>query len=908
MRTALTTAALFVAAAAVPFAVAGPVFRTDFESGNAFDANAYDGSSDGNVRFERDVAGGVGRLVATVDGDGLGEGGWFNGASQAWVRLELGEVQPQQVRLRADVAAGQGGPTGPVMLTLKDETTGATWTFRGNAGGEFTSLGGTLDQATADQPAPLTAAGDYSILVAFADAPWGGWSGEAGAENVIRFDNVEIEVTDAEPAAVDAAEFTQIAPAKEMPTYGDWHQSRLGGGGYWMGVVPTSDSSVFYTFSDVGGAWRSDDGGLSWRSLNQDVGDRDPGSYVRSLSVDPRDPDTLLMASGSQWYEIGGLYRSTDGGTTWQQVVTAPVMGNEEGRMGGTSIARSPADPNRLVFAHAQGVRVSDDNGQTWTLVGEGKFGDLFPSIVAFDATDPNRVWVGGQDGENFIGGWSADGPTTFRGGLWRSDDAGQTWQQLGEDNVVELAQLPGDDAVYAVFNYNSLRRSDDGGETWDDLNAGLPSNGTDTSVIGHGRMQSLAAGPDFLITANGQGEIFRLPAGGNRWQAVETEHITDGNRWYGHIPGEETEPGAHQGWVHYGKSASSLMIDPTNADRWFMTDWYAVWRSEDAGRSWALSIDGLENTVSHDMAGQPGMPGVVHWGMGDNGYLRSSDGGQSFAKIDFPAGGSNVKDFGQSPAMPERLYATTNVRPGEWEAAQLAVSDDAGQTWRNPAMAGLPGDMGEQRRMNSVTVDPTDANRILVGVTGDPTAEGGVYESRDAGESFSKLGSGLQGNEWGTYFQVNVWAVGNELALSGDGSAIAFSQDGEFVHRLDGDEWQPIARDFGGQPYEVAADPETPGRFYLAVVDGGTWRTDDGGQSWQKIHDASSYYLAISNGRLAIGHETGVVVSHDGGRTWSEVAEDLPVRRRPIPTFAGNRLHVGTHNMGTFWRELPPQ
>jgi photosystem II stability/assembly factor-like uncharacterized protein len=895
----LRTTALAVALAVAP--VCGEVLLfEDFEGSNRFDANAYADSSDGNVTFERDTHNGTGRLLAKIDDDGLGDEPWFNAASQAWVQLEPGDAEPSEIKLTARVAAADGGPTGPFMLTLKDEQTGATWTFRGTATSDMQTIGGTLDTATAENPAPLTASGDYSIFIAFADAPWGGWSGEADARNVLRFDDVTIERVEA--AAGEAV--TEIAPMQPMPTYGDWHQSRLGGGGYWMDVITTPDESVFYTYSDVGGAWRSSDGGNAWRSINGDLGGIDAGSYVRSIDVDPRDADTLLMASGSQWYAGGGLYRSTDGGDTWSQVLDVPVMGNEEARWGGLTIARSPENPDRVVFAHAGGVYTSDDNGKTWNAKSGDGFDNLFPTFVAFDPSNPDRVWIGSQDSQNFIGGWSADGPKTFHGGLWRSDDGGDTWTQLSDDNIGEVAQLPGDDALYAIFDYNSVRRSTDGGETWSDFNRGLPSNGTDTSVIGVGRMQGLEAGPDFLLVLNANGDVFRLDAGASSWSPVKREAVTDGGRWYGHIPGEETQPGSHQGWVHFGKSAASLTVDPTDPDRWFMTDWYAVWRSDDAGRSWALAIDGLENTVSHDFAGQPGMPDVVHWAMGDNGYLRSDDGGETFAKIDFPSGGSNCKDFGQTPADPQRLYVTTNVRPGEWEAAQLAVSRDAGRTWSIPQMNGLPSDMGELRRMNSVTVDPDDADRLLVGVTGPASEGGGVYESRDAGETFSRFGGDLPTNEFGSYFQTNVWAVGNEVALSGDGSVVAFSQDGRFVHRLDGDAWVAVDQDFAGQPYEVIADPNDDGRFYLAVVGSGLWQSDDGGASWNKAWDGSAYYVALRDDLIAVGHETGIVLYDDG--EWTEVAADLPVRRRPIPAFAGNRLHAGTHNMGSFWRELP--
>ncbi len=203
------------------------------------------------------------------------------------------------------------------------------------------------------------------------------------------------------------------------------------------------------------------------------------------------------------------------------------------------------------------------------------------------------------------------------------------------------------------------------------------------------------------------------------RGRRSECVNVTDGDRWYGHVPSEKTQPGSHAGWVHFGKSAASLTVDPTNADRWFMTDWYAVWRSEDAGRSWALAIDGIENTVSHDMAGQPGMPNVVHWAMGDNGYLRSTDGGAELPQDRLP---SQAAATSRTSAKRRRTCNGSTPPPTSLRVSGKLPSwlsaDDAGETWHHPAMKGLPSDMGDLRRMNSVTVDPNDADRILVGVT----------------------------------------------------------------------------------------------------------------------------------------------------------------------------------------------
>jgi photosystem II stability/assembly factor-like uncharacterized protein len=76
----------------------------------------------------------------------------------------------------------------------------------------------------------------------------------------------------------------------------------LGGGGYIQNVVPCpSNPKRFYSYVDVGGVYRSDDGGQNWRMLHGALPPTSGTYEVRGLLVDPRDENRVLIATGSQW-------------------------------------------------------------------------------------------------------------------------------------------------------------------------------------------------------------------------------------------------------------------------------------------------------------------------------------------------------------------------------------------------------------------------------------------------------------------------------------------------------------------------------------------------------------------------------------------------------------------------------
>ena len=617
---------------------------------------------------------------------------------------------------------------------------------------------------------------------------------------------------------------------------------------------------------------------------------------VRGLSVDPRDPDRLTVVAGSRWEaEVEGVYLSRDGGKSFDRTLEAPFAGNSPTRPLGTIIDRDPTDPDRLAVASiGRGVWLSDDNGESWTKA-EGAE-DIHPTDLAFDRTDPQRLWLTAQPRQ----GWMHGTKQAFGGGFFRSDDGGRTWQRLAELGPGEFEQsLANPDELWAIFDESRLSVSLDRGETWEDAGQGLPidPDAAGASHLNRHKFKALGAGPDGLALASVVGEFFYRPAGASAWQRREVERVELGD-WWGSRP-------MANGFEPFGKAIGSVVIDPHDPQRWWFTDWYGLYRSDDAGRGWALSLDGIEPTVHHALLADPTDPAVVHLGLADLGYLRSENGGRSF---DRPGRGlgANIKDLAVSAADPRRLYAV-GAEGHEWVSNAVYLSVDRGQSWRRSLMRGLP-DM-QTHRANSIAADPRDAGVAYLAVSGIVQQGGGVYRSDDGGDTWQPDGGGLPTDQ--KLFRDEIWEIGSELAVSPRGSMLAISRDGRHVYSRSGaDAPWTLAEEVDGQPFSVAADPHEPDVFLIGVREQGVLRSDDGGRSWSAVFgERGASHVAYDPampGRAAAATADGVVLSDDGGRSWRELDRALPDRVYLNPlAFAGERLLVGSSGSGVFYLPL---
>jgi photosystem II stability/assembly factor-like uncharacterized protein len=184
-----------------------------------------------------------------------------------------------------------------------------------------------------------------------------------------------------------------------------------------IAIDPGNPAHVLVGASD-GGVWESPDRGASWAPRTDDAATLTVGA----LAFDRRNPSTVYCGTGegNGWWWLGaGVLRSTDGGTTWSTLCTAPFVGQ-----GFYDLVVDPGDSLHLIAGTTGGLYVSTDGGVNWTRQRTARAMSL--SIAP-------------------TGGSTAEILAACRDGLWRSTDGGTTW------NAVTLPGSPGAFNRFAV-------------------------------------------------------------------------------------------------------------------------------------------------------------------------------------------------------------------------------------------------------------------------------------------------------------------------------------------------------------------------------------------------------------------------------------------------------------------------
>ena len=235
--------------------------------------------------------------------------------------------------------------------------------------------------------------------------------------------------------------------------------------------------NLFYIGAVNGGVWKTTDFGRTWTPIFDDQ----PTGSIGAIAVAPSDPNIIYVGSGEGLQRpdlsVGdGIYKSTDAGKTWTH------LGLRNGQQI-PQIAVDPHDPNRLFVAvlghpygpnEERGIFRSTDGGQTFEKV-LYKDENTGGNDVQIDPSQPDTVYAAMWEARQ--GPWENGSWNGTSGGIFKSTDGGKTWRQLSnglpEEGVVQanLAIAPSNSSrVYAAIatpHGTGIYRSDDAGESW---------------------------------------------------------------------------------------------------------------------------------------------------------------------------------------------------------------------------------------------------------------------------------------------------------------------------------------------------------------------------------------------------------------------------------------------------------
>jgi photosystem II stability/assembly factor-like uncharacterized protein len=509
-----------------------------------------------------------------------------------------------------------------------------------------------------------------------------------------------------------------------------------------------------------------------------------------------------------------------------------------------------------------------------WTALGPDG-GDV--RSLSYDPQNPDRIYLG-----------------TSTGTLFLSSDGGHNWSRLahlgGDDNVLDHIVIDPKNpkhiyvSAWSVVNQQAgdVFRSHDGGNNWEAL-PGVHGKSV--------RAMAIAPYDSKVLVIGALDGVFRSKNGGNSWERIS--------------PAAQAEL----------KNVESIAVDPKNPDVVYAGTWHLAWKTDDSGASWHRINKGMiDDSDVFSVIVDSTNPAVVY-ASACSGIYKSDSAGDLFRKMQgIPFSARRTRVLKQDPNNPGTVYAGTTE--GLWKTA------DAGKTWKrvsNPEVVVndvlvdprnsnrvllatdrsgvLASDNGAQtfvasnhgyvhRYVSSILADKNDPNNIQVGVVNDREF-GGVFSTRDGGQSWQQKSAGLGGRD--------VFA----LQQTSTGALIAGTNKGIFLLDRNASQWRPIntivteksaARLVKGKKGKKAArvpavvvrsvldarvsDIEVTPKRWLAATSSGLFSSSDQGKTWTggPVMGKSDFVAVESNGELLVAAtRTNVLCSSNDGATWQQ-------------------------------------
>jgi len=619
----------------------------------------------------------------------------------------------------------------------------------------------------------------------------------------------------------------------------------------------------YYFGTPGGGVWTTIDGGRVWKPIFDDV----HVASIGAIAVAPSQPRTIYVGTGEQT-RGSGVFKSTDAGATWTNVGLADTDFIN-------GILVDPTDANVVLVGAAgdvlaspsRGVFRSTDGGKTWV---KALFKDDHTGVVdlCFDPGNPRVLYAALAILRPDRGEKAPEGPDAW---IYKSTDEGVTWQSAGESGLppehrgrIGLAVAPGNGGrrVFAIMN-QGLFRSDDAGATWQRITEDArivgsfyfsrvfvnPKNADVVYVMQTATYRSTDGGKSFvgfagapsgedhhvlwidptdsqrILLGTDQGAAITVD-GGKSWSdwfnqpTGQFYHVTTDNLFPYHAFAAQQDSGTavvpnrtdfgeitYRDWYSAGGFESGYIApDPLNPNYVYSIGWFGIvlrldratgqiatvyvppanyrtaWetplvysprdpRALYFGTQYVLkTVDGAVTwkVISPDLAVEPAKPEEIKKASGGNMPEEEEEGDDAQA-----GRGGTILTIAPSPVSASEIWVGTST-------GAIHLTHDDGATWQNVTPAELPAKSG----VLLIEASPFDASVAYAAIAAQRDVHPYFYRTRDAGKSWDRIVNGLPD-------------VGIARAIREDparrGLIYAGTETGVYVSWDSGDHWQSL-------------------------------------------------------------------------------------------------------------------
>jgi photosystem II stability/assembly factor-like uncharacterized protein len=600
----------------------------------------------------------------------------------------------------------------------------------------------------------------------------------------------------------------------------------------WVGTGETQPRHSGYSYAGTG-VFKSTDAGESW----ENVGLHDT-HHIGKVIIHPTDPDIVYVAAlGHFWSrnEERGVFRTKDGGASWEQVLFI------SDHTGAVEMAMDPSDP-AVIYAAAweavsgegveageeSGIYRSTDGGDSWDKLGGGlPTGPLGRIGLDVAPSQPNTVYA-------FVDNWapgSVEDRPIVGGELYRSDDRGDNWRKANEDDLYQVFGVYGwkftevrvapDNPEEIFIMGNRGFHSTDGGRTYQPIGEQIIRMHDTRGISMHLDQHEIwidPLNPDRVLLGN-DGGLFQSWDRGRSWLHINNIPAAE---FYA-VSTDMREPyrifgGTQDNAALYGPSHIPLQ-DATN-DPWENV-YLDRWTGGDSFDTYLDPTDERFVFYEHQHGSMRRMDIT-----GESVLTGAAEGIRPrFRDADWRWRSGWFTPFVISHSDPRTLYMGGN---------RLLKSTNRGDDWA-PISPDLSDEAGGPRAVvpfgtiTMISESPLEPGLIYVGTEG-----GTVWRTRDEGEGWERVDSGLP-EKWVSRVIASEHVAGRVYA-----SFTGFREDDfrSYLFRSDdfGATWRSIVGNLPAESVNVIReDPTDPGILYVGT-DLGVYVSGDEGESWHSL------------------------------------------------------------------------